>query len=342
MALSAHWEQKVMDGIKDMKGIRGLHPDANLNYTFPSKEYRIIPEEVYLPKDFSLTYCSGIDLQPEPTPAFYSKTPISKKFPQDEKVKRLSDPIDAILAKSRKDIENYQFTLPYDNLDREAGEDVKESDAALLRGKKRARDSNEVTEEHMLTNDRWKRLPPYNPESVKMISQEVQGDGNALQQSTPVASPKEGSFRRISETRTPDTNKFLRLDLARYEITKDAGSEYKVTLGKKLLKKDKETPDNLACHAGNILKMAVDSTMLGSSFSDSFSTVTNILGDNDSVQGSSKKFHIFEDPEESDVSVLGFSKSRPKLNKRRAQRVDVSAKDLQAAVQADEKLPTAP
>lgn len=319
-----------------MKGIRGLHPKANLNYTFPSKEDNKIPEEVYLPKDFSLTYCSGIDLQPESTPAFYSKIPISKKFPQDEQIKKLSDPIDAILAESRKDIENHQFTLPYDRPDKSLLEEAEEDSFKSLRGKKRARESNEATGEPVFTNDRWKRSSSYNPESVKVISQEVKVDDNALQQSTPVASPKEGSFRKTSETTTPDGNKFLRLDLARHEFTKETGHEYRAMSEKKPLKRERETPDSLACHAGNILKMAVDSTMLGSSFSDSFSTVTNTLGGSDSVLGSSKKFHIFEDPEESDMSVLGSSRSKPKLNKRRAQKVEVNAKDLQAAVQADE------
>lgn len=82
---------------------------------------------------------------------------------------------------------------------------------------------------------------------------------------------------------------------------------------------DTSTQDPLACHAENIMRMAMDSTMM-SSFNNSFSSTFSNLHE-DSILG--KKNH------NKDNSLIGRA---PVLDKQRSTLVEISALDLERAV----------
>lgn len=82
---------------------------------------------------------------------------------------------------------------------------------------------------------------------------------------------------------------------------------------------DTSTQDPLACHAENIMRMAMDSTMM-SSFNNSFSSTFSNLHE-DSILG--KRYH------NKDNSLIGRA---PVLDKQRSTLVEISALDLEQAV----------
>lgn len=77
--------------------------------------------------------------------------------------------------------------------------------------------------------------------------------------------------------------------------------------------------DHLACHAHNILRMAVDSTMLGSTFNSSFSSV------NDSLYG--RRDFLDEDLDKSILEIK--AKQTNLLQKNKAKRIEINADDLE-------------
>lgn len=90
-------------------------------------------------------------------------------------------------------------------------------------------------------------------------------------------------------------------------------------------KDEDTTSDPLACHAENIMRMAMDSTMLGS-FNHSFSSTFSNLAD-ESIRRD----------DDADRSALELMKKRwpaSLLDKLRAKRVEISADDLSNAVAA--------
>lgn len=87
--------------------------------------------------------------------------------------------------------------------------------------------------------------------------------------------------------------------------------------------------DPLACHAENIMRMAMDSTMLGS-FNNSFNSTFSNLGE-DSILGKRAGELHGDDPEKSLIETM--KKRWPgMLDKQRATKIEISADDLQNAV----------
>lgn len=91
--------------------------------------------------------------------------------------------------------------------------------------------------------------------------------------------------------------------------------------------------DQLACHADNILRMAVDSTLLGSSYNGSILSNYSIGGPNDSMSGvlSRKKLNsndIFDD-NDPEKSLLEIRKARWNfLSRERATKIEINAEEI--------------
>ncbi|KAG7195080.1 uncharacterized protein KQ657_004196 [Scheffersomyces spartinae] len=125
------------------------------------------------------------------------------------------------------------------------------------------------------------------------------------------------------------------------ESTKDK-NEYEDGDGDEDEDEDEDEEDKLACHANNIMRMAVDSTMLGSTFNASLSShyddsIVNILQQLLMLLPHDG-FAFVPETEDADKSLIETmklkwgKKGRYNLDSNRASRVEINEDDLKAAV----------
>lgn len=295
-----------------------------LPYNFP----RPLSEE---PETKSLTRDAQIskNLQLEKTPAIVCpvqvQEPYVKVFSNSSSPESLcipkDDAIDDILRESKNQIEAYSLDLPYTKM---FETETKPSTPRKIRsndevptsiGKKRSWNVLDKVEQRQLDLANNVTIFGDNKTPTLKSVYQIEPSSSAkkskgLRQSTPVSDLKNPILRNKVSFNLKNT--VLRVETA------------------KLSEEDEEetSTDPLACHAENIMRMAMDSTMLGS-FNNSFSsTFSNLL--EDSILG--KKYpDVFHDHDDPDKSLVKKKRSSL-LDKQRATKVEISASDLQDAV----------
>lgn len=268
----------------------------------------------------------------KPSPVIISDTPI--KFDRTP----IEHPLNDLILKSKEFLENFNINSHLDLQQHEFNElkSPQKPIASRTRGTKRKNDCHEDYENE--ENDANTSYFQANSSSVlntpvrnKTIFFSPAPEINKNQFNTPIASTHASSKPNSS---TPGPLREIQLNHKRSLIDVTKG---RLNIDKALVKpaieysRDKENnqdddidedsdSDHLACHAHNILRMAVDSTMLGSTFNSSFSSV------NDSILG--KNSNILD--EDLDKSLIEIVKSRKNniLQKKLATKIEISADDL--------------
>lgn len=280
-------------------------------------------------RDDLLTKLLRIEDQPTPSQPIYSKTPIFKTFHYSD----TPSPLESLLVESRLLINTFQIQLPY-TTNSQTPKKIKPQTKIVKNkstGTKRVRHNEDCN----LEGDVPQSSIYTTPIPIKTIffspATAAKKRTTKIIQSTPVPLLKE---HHSKNERSP--KKLLKLDSSKtIEIIADSKTEESIgdSKPKEFLADstlDYSDYDHLACHADNIMRMAVDSTMLGSSFNSTFSNTFA----NDSVLGGQKNYPDFFDDEDYDRSVLESLKPKWTLAKLKATRIEINAEDLHAAVNA--------
>lgn len=327
-----------------------VHTSVNLGYNFPSIDESDIDFASHLPRDALLNKNLRLEMLPHSKEPYYSKSPITKCYDAKLTNNEINDsPLYEILVDNQENIKNYQLELPFTgNSNKDSKTNSKPNDLeSKNRGIKRPR---QTIEENVGETNNVQTQPssvyktPILNKTIFFSSSASSKKKNStnLLQSTPVSDIGDASGMKSNillaklKAVKMDKAEFLNLPIKPTAektsiIRHDNPEEESVGMTSDY--------DHLACHAGNIMRMAVDSTMLGSSYNESFSpTFNNTFGGNDSILGlqSRKRYNDFFD-DEADKSLIETMKSRwnSGLNRMKAKVIDINADELQQAVQAD-------
>jgi len=276
---------------------------TKLGYSFPTSHEGITTpvRDVQLQKSLKME-------EIKPKNAVFTNVPLP-----DRNSRKIQHPLQDILETSRNEINSFVLELPSStktNTDKTTKTTLMPI-SSRTRGTKRNRAvSNEEEEYHNTSHCHTNSSSTYNtpiPNKTIFFSPAGSVKKNVLQ-STPVSVLKDTNLNK--------NGKLLKFDKAK--ILKGENKENMVQS-----QHNDSDYDHLACHAENILRMAVDSTMLGSTFNSSFSSI------NDSITG--KKDILEEDCDKSIIELLK-SKRNNLLKKLQATRIEISAEDLKNAV----------
>lgn len=328
-----------------------VHPSVQLGYTFPSIDESDKDFASHLPRDVILSKNLKLEGQPKNKEPQYSRSPITKYYSTTSTTSNHEndDPLYELLVESRQTINAYKLELPFSRGSEQPAEVSKSRNtipAAATRGVKRPRQASK--ENRYETNN-----PPTQPSSIyktpipnKTIffssSASSKKNSTKLLQSTPVSDLPD----TISDNKAP-TNLFSKMKTLKKDKAEILSLPLRTSVNPTaLIKPDNDDEnveessdyDHLACHAGNIMRMAVDSTMLGSSYSDSFSTTfNNTFGANDSALEPRRRYNDFLESDDADKSIIESMKSKwnTSLNRLKAKKIDINADELKEAVLAD-------
>lgn len=266
-----------------------------LPYSFPkapSEEPGIlVSRESQLSRNLDLAN-DWVSVSPTATSEPYVKIYSSSNTPEPLGVPT-DDPLDDILAESHREIEAYSLCLSHEATPPVLPKIRSKPKTGALLLRKRSRTVLEHMSQRQLDNSS-------NMATLSGINK----------------TPTRSSIRVISSAKKAksDFRDFTPTDsLARRKILHDADTE-----------DEHSVVDPLACHADNIMRMAMDSTMLGSFYNNSFSSTFSNLAD-DSIAG--RKYADILDCDKSIPDCKG-----PVLAKLRAQKIEISAEELQNAV----------
>lgn len=272
-----------------------------LPYSFPkavSEEPDISPSKEAQVSQNLLLERQWVKMSPEQSTEPYVKTFSNSNTPKSIIIP-VEDPLDDILAESHQEMGRYTMVLP----------DTKTPELAKLHSKP----------SHSLLLNRKRSRNILEPISQRQLD----SSNNASVYSGTSKSPTRHSVRVLSSTlKKPN----LREPTSERESTKKSSNSEKLEVDDA----NKSMGDPLACHADNIMRMAMDSTMLGSFYNNSFSSTFSNLAD-DSVLG--RKYPDILG--ESDRSLTDHRAPPPMLARLRAQKIDISAADLQEAVNGE-------
>lgn len=306
------------------------HHNVSLAYSFPAYKEEVRLKN--LPRDLNVAKNLTFDTRNFASSHWFTGDPLIKKFKHGPTSDVASDPLNDILAESRLAMSLYVVRLPYADKsnDKEPASEKqsapktpskasKATPIPLSASKKRIRQDLEETSHEYPPHSATKannKSPIPNKTIFFSPSGSVKKQTSNVTQSTPKSVLKEAqlNYRKSNQ----NLNKYL----------KNAGAE-------KMEPVDDSDYDHLACHADNILRMAVDSTMLGSSFNGSFSSTFFATGADDSIAALTKKDDdIFHD-DDADKSLLEGLKKRwnsRTLATLRATKIEINADDLNKAV----------
>lgn len=282
-----------------------------LPYSFPrpssqEQEQALVPKEVLISKNLEFEH-EPLKVSPRVATEPYVKTfSHSNSSTPESLVIPLEDPIDDIFQESRQLIENFEIQLPTARFgaDSASGASPKriESDHVLLRKRSRA-----VLEQVPQKNlDFVTNIPVHSP---------VKTPTHSPLRNVPSSSTKKSKADRLS---TPIAEQKIR---GQRKLSFGMSKQKLVPQGVEDLPENISMVDPLACHADNIMRMAMDSTMLGSFCNNSFSSnFSNVL--DDSI--------IRRPPGAADESLC--ESSRKVLDPLRAMKVEISAADLEQAI----------
>lgn len=282
-----------------------------LPYSFPkapsAEPDSSLPREVQISQNLTLDK-ECVKVTPVQVSEPYVKTYSNTNTPEQIPI-HIEDPLDDILADSHKEILEYSLDLPYLKVDARSAELPKAAQKGSgnqLLVRKRSRAILEHVSQRNLDNAA--NVSVYTgmnktPTRTSMRILSLKKSKTNMRESSPTSDSKKTFQRNIS---------FHKNDMK--------SSEPEET--------DLSISDPLACHAENIMRMAMDSTMFGSFCNNSFSSTFSNLAD-DSVVG--KKY-----PDvltESDKSMTeSLQKPTSLLAKQRAQKIEISAEELREAV----------
>lgn len=228
-----------------------------------------------------------------------SATPESLSIP-------LTDPIDDIFRESKKHIDSYVIALP--SLDQEIPKTYLQGPSGLASRNdmnKKARGPLDLIEQIQI--EQRANTPYYNSEIktptkkdyTALAASILKKNQSNVELSTPVSEEKASASKR-SHQMVEDLEEFGEEDTSQ---------------------------DPLACHAGNIMRMAMDSTMMDTFCNHSFSsTFSNLVDDSGFGRGI--------DTDDADRSVLERLRAWPKssLDTKRAKKIEISAEELHSAI----------
>lgn len=318
-----------------------VHRDVNLGYDYPSSlnlptaSPSVIPRDALLAKNLKLEDC------PAQTKPISSNIPILKTFSHGPLLSKGQDPMSEIVSQSQNKIEEYVIDLPYSKTKKSSNSSsvkrtpVKKSSKlqeSATKGIKRSRNNNEDEFPNRQEASQYPSSTPSNnktpiPNKTIFFSPSVSAKKNLsssnVLQSTPKSVLNDHSLSNKKPRGGLNKQKFMKLTKEEDQNDKENNVEYE---------------DNLACHVDTIMRMAVDSTMLGSSYNGSFSSTFSNVGD-DSILGHRKKYpDILADNtanDDADKSVLETIKKKWNNNllvKLKATRIDINDDDLKNAV----------
>lgn len=318
---------------------KGYH-NVSLAYSFPA--YKEEAKLKGVPRDANLTKNLSFDTKSFSSSHWFTGDPLTKKFKKEDLTSASPvDPLDGILAESRQAMSLYVVSLPYADKPKNQDQKKKESTprtpskvskptaVPLSASKKRIRqdlgETSPAYPQHSgINKSSTNRTPIPNKTIFFSPSGSAKKQASNVTQSTPISVLKEAqlNFRKSNQ------------NLNRHLKTVGAEKAEKAEVVKQQDAVDDSDYDHLACHADNILRMAVDSTMLGSSFNGSFSSTFFAGGADDSIAALTRKDDIFHD-DDADKSLLEGLKNRwnsRTLAKLRATKIEINADDLNKAV----------
>lgn len=280
-----------------------LHSSISLDYSFPSrKQFDDIRKGLLLPRDALILQNLTLERMPQAKDPVRVAQPIQKTFSSQ----RQDDPLEALYEKSKNVIDSYTEKLMQDSLTPTATGGKK-----VLPTMKMEDSLVEKTQGYHFSPSAGKTLY-FSPKFTKKTN-------TSLPQSTP---DTKDATRRKLDFGTQGLSKMRKVDLLQISGKKS---------GPVQIYEDSQPEteeDNLACHAGHILRMAMDTTLLGSSYN---SSMNSSFGFNDSILGSKKNILDLEGEE----SITRSLKREHNLNTNKATKVEISAEDLNNAIYAD-------
>ncbi|KAL7665710.1 hypothetical protein ABC855_g1303 [[Candida] zeylanoides] len=298
-----------------------VYDDAELGYRFPQPLKMTIPTTQPRSRESLLMETLAIDSPVSPIAPDYLNMAITRSFRTDMTTASLPDPLEEIIATSKQLIGEYQLGLRFGVVSATAKEATPPSADTVwdtpTRGTKRTRD---VQPQDRDTNTSFYANTPISAKAPGFPS----SAGNRKQNVTPALSKK------------PSLQRLLKTDFASLSEYKDTSAT--VPLASTPVKGTSTTAasastedavessyDQLACHADNILRMAVDSTMLGSSYNTSLLSNYS-LGPNDSMNGIMARGAHHGDP---DRSLLELKRARRSmLSIEKATKFEINADDI--------------
>lgn len=278
-----------------------------LPYSFPkapsTEPDSLLPRETQIAQNLTLDQ-EWHKVSPVQVNEPYVKTFSNANTP--ETIPIIDDPLDDILAESQREISEYNLDLPYNLVTAKSQElpkmPLRSGSQLLIR--KRSRNVLEHLSQRSLDNASntvyhgLNKTPTRN--SMRILSLK-KSKGNL------------GEF-------TADTKNFTEKSIMQRRISA------RLENGEKLAEfEDDSVSDPLACHAENIMRMAMDSTMF-SFGNNSFSLTFSNLAD-DLVLG--KKY---PDILEADKSLGEAQRPVSMLATKKAQKIEISAEELEEAV----------
>lgn len=223
----------------------------------------------------------------------------------------LKNPLDDILAESQQEIMEYSLDLPYLKIVTTTvglPKATSKNTSIQLLNRKRSRMILELMDQRQLDNTSNAcvysgiKTPTRTP--VRVLSTSSKKPKAGLRESTPTSESKDSIQLKSS------------LQKSDFKLSDSDDADGSIN-------------DPLACHAENIMRMAMDSTMLGSFCNNSFLSNFSNLAE-DSVLG--RKYPDILSDSDRSISELGQRAPTSLLAKQRAQKIEISAEELQEAV----------
>lgn len=324
-----------------------------MDYSVPRRSsFKLLYME-NIPREALLTETLKLPKERSSKP-LYLDSPIKKSFPETDQSKVTIDPLHDILSTSKRMIEQYIVQLPFANESKSISSSTRPKTPRKTmsnnlietpsRGQKRTRPSEKEQDLRNTSNAMAFESPipnktiffsPHHQGSTKQVSRK----SSQLFQSTPAFKDfgilKKQSPLKLLKSDLASTLEFSQLVIPSSEpLASTPMKEYapfSYTPMDKNDNQEEENYDELACHADNILRMAVDSTMLGSSYNASLSSNYSV-GPNDSMNGilsRKKNMEVFDD-NDPERSLLEIKKAKwGQLSREKATKIEINAEDLQ-------------
>lgn len=311
-----------------------IHPSIQLGYSFPESNIGTGGAFDTSRKNLKL------DEVPKATTPKRSNRPVSRGHRLEGHLTGEDDFVQDLLLQSQEEIHSYDIKLPYSNYVKSFKKaQVSAGKRDTLRGFYRLPIENPtIKDRHAAAVSKHSNTPEHR-KTRNFLSSSPHNSNSKLQQSTPVATSKVDAKLYTTTDSRQIVRKFDKPDLLATPLKHDPVTFFNNDEEHKQPYNhfdEVSVEDPLACHAGNILRMAIDTTML-SSYNDSFSsTFNNTFGINDTVPRSHSKKRDNHDNDENEKSILELKNGRcyNELNLNYATKVEINAKDLQEAIES--------
>lgn len=311
-----------------------IHPSINLGYSFP--ERNIGPGDAFDTSRKNLK----LDEVPKATKPKRSNRPVSRGRRLAVHLTGEDDFMQDLLLQSQEEVNSYDMKLPYSNYVKSFKKaQVSTGKRDVLRGFYRLPNDKPTIKDRTAAAVSKQYNTPEHKKTRNFLSSSPHNSNGRLQQSTPVSASKvDSKLYTITDSRQK-ARKFDRPDLLELPLKHDpvplTNNDYEPKQPYNHYD-EVSVEDPLACHAGNILRMAIDTTMF-SSYNDSFSsTFNNTFGINDNVPRSQLRKRGNYDNDENEKSILDLMNGRcnNELNLNYATKVEINAEDLQEAIES--------